>query len=141
MGVSCSICGAETETTGYLATCQNKVCGGVHWDKGKIKTIKKALKADPELLKQVLNDANVPGIHNAAQKVFFCIWASVIDYSKFYLGLYGCRFFVISINPYPPLQLVVPSFPLKLMGYDLLRIVVPVHRLNRHQIQSQSDDL
>ena len=60
MGVSCRICGAKTEKSGHLFTCQNKACGGAHWDKGKIKTIKKALKADPELLKQVLNDANVP---------------------------------------------------------------------------------
>jgi len=50
VGVSCRICGAETEKSGHLFTCRNKACGGAHWDKGKIKTVKKALKADPELL-------------------------------------------------------------------------------------------
>ena len=50
MGVSCRICGAETEQSGHLFTCRNNACGGAHWDKGKIKTVKKALKADPELL-------------------------------------------------------------------------------------------
>ena len=37
MGVSCRICGAKTEKSGHLFTCQNKACGGVHWDKGEIK--------------------------------------------------------------------------------------------------------
>ena len=98
MSEPCRICGEETEKSGYFFTCQNKACGGVHWDKGKIKTIKKALKADPELLNQVLNDANVPEPIKGGNSHFVYVLRLRGELNAVYVGMTGLHPYARYLN-------------------------------------------
>ena len=120
MSVSCRICGAGAEKSGYLFSCQNKACGSVHWDKGKIKTIKKALKADPELLKQVLNDANVPEPIKGGNSHFVYVLRLRGELNAVYVGMTGLHPYARYLNHVRGHR-SSPSFKETCHGFDDLR--------------------
>lgn len=95
---SCRICGAGTEKLGYLYICQNKACGGAHWDKGKIKSIKNALKEDPELLRRVLNEANVPEPIKGVNSHFVYVLRLRGKLNAVYVGMTGLHPYARYLN-------------------------------------------
>ena len=61
----------------------------MHWDKGKVKKLKKALKEDPELLKQVLNDASVPEPIKSGNSHFVYVLRLRGELNAVYVGMTG----------------------------------------------------
>lgn len=53
----CRVCQSDTTVNGYLYRCLNKSCGAVHWDKARVKRLR---KSSDEELKDVLRNADVP---------------------------------------------------------------------------------
>ena len=67
----CRICKSQADQFGFLFKCTDETCGGVHWDRRQITKIKKDLKENPDKLKEVLSDANVPDPIIDGQQRFF----------------------------------------------------------------------
>ena len=63
--MDCIVCKSGVQKTGLLSRCLNSDCGAVRWDKPKIRNLLNEhpeLKelSNPEILKSLLRDANVP---------------------------------------------------------------------------------
>ena len=98
MSVSCRICGKSTIQSGLLYRCQNQECTGVHWDKGKIKKCRKALKEDPDLLRQVLIDADVPEPIKGKSSHFVYVLRLKGEKNAVYVGMTGLHPYARHLN-------------------------------------------
>ena len=94
----CRICQSQAKQFGLLYRCQNQSCNSVHWDKGKVKKLKKALKEDPELLKQVLNDASVPEPIKSGNSHFVYVLRLRGELNTVYVGMTGLHPYARYLN-------------------------------------------
>lgn len=98
MSVSCRICGTSTTQSGLLYRCKNQKCSGVHWDKGKITKCRKALKEDPNLLRQVLIDADVPEPIKGKSSHFVYVLRLKGEKNAVYVGMTGLHPYARYLN-------------------------------------------
>lgn len=81
--------------TGFLFRCENKTCGGVHWDKGRVK---RALRENPEALNQVLSEADVP-VHIKGKKSHFVYTLRLRgELNAVYVGMTGLHPYARYLN-------------------------------------------
>lgn len=98
MTVACRICGSITVQAGLLYRCTNQECSGVHWDKGKIRRLKKAMKEDVDLLKKILSDADIPEPIKGKNSHFVYILRLKGELNAVYVGMTGLHPYARYLN-------------------------------------------
>lgn len=75
--------------------CNSKVCGGVHWDKGKVK---KALRENPEAVGELLFEAEVPERLKGQQSHFVYVLRLKGELNAVYVGMTGLHPYARYLN-------------------------------------------
>lgn len=93
--MKCRICKLETKQTGLLYRCQSQQCGGVHWDKGKVK---KHLLKSPDTLAIILEEAEIPTPLKTQNSHFVYVLRLKGEMNAVYVGVTGLHPYARYLN-------------------------------------------
>lgn len=91
----CRVCKSKTTVSGHLYRCVKKSCGAVHWDKARIKRLRKASEDE---IKDVLRDANVPSEAKDAKGHFVYVLRLRGELNSVYVGMTGLHPYARYLN-------------------------------------------
>ena len=93
--MKCRICNSATKQTGYLYRCQNDLCAGGFWDKGKVK---KCLRKNPDILTIILEEAEIPPPLKLQDSHFVYVLCLKGELNSVYVGMTGLHPYARYLN-------------------------------------------